>query len=524
MRKNKILSVKAGGLLVLAGFGMLMYLKNRMIPKYADDYAFSFVWDGKHHGNLAYGDQKYKRVRKLKDLAKSQLSHYLTWSGRTVAETMNQIVLMKDDKKTFDRINTGAILLQILLCAAAGSTKPGDGPDKRGTLNAPLAALLAAGYWFCTPYSVHTVFWTTGAANYSWPGILQSLFLLSYSQRYHDSGHRESAPLMALLGLLAGWSNEAGGAVALMLSSLSCLRSHKKGDDTGWMLAGAAGALVGYALLMLAPGNFRRLKIEKEYSDILPEEFNGLGNVPAQYVYTRKMFASHFKNGFLPVIARQLPLHLPVILYLLQKDVRTEEADRYLACLELAGLGVPSMLMLSPEYPVRAAYVSVLLSMTASAYALGCIPPEVLRRWERPGKYLIPLGAGIFAVNYLASLAADADLHSEIDGQIQTLLKNKAEPASVPAVSVSAFWSKLAGDRSLKDDLLQATWLDANPEDPYNKAVAAYYGTASFSAELVEEHPYRAEGREALRYSIISPLKSLIKRLKILITGYDKSF
>ncbi|MBQ5534582.1 MAG: hypothetical protein IIU07_04700, partial [Lachnospiraceae bacterium] len=99
---RKGLSGCAGGLLVLAGFGALMYLKNRMLPKYADDYAFSFIWDGKHHGNLAYGDQEYRRVRKPRDLAKSQLSHYLTWSGRTVAETMNQLVLMKDDKKFYD--------------------------------------------------------------------------------------------------------------------------------------------------------------------------------------------------------------------------------------------------------------------------------------------------------------------------------------------------------------------------------------------------------------------------------------
>ena len=168
---KKRFPVSAGGLLVLAGFGTLMYLKNRMIPKYADDYAFSFVWDGKHHGNLAYGDQEYKRVRNFKDLARSQLSHYLTWSGRTVAETMNQIVMMKDDKHLYDILNTAAILGQMLLISAAGRGK------KNGkSLTATLAALLAGGYWFGTPYSVHTVFWTTGAANYSWPELISRHF------------------------------------------------------------------------------------------------------------------------------------------------------------------------------------------------------------------------------------------------------------------------------------------------------------------------------------------------------------
>ncbi len=516
--RKKILKGSAGGILVLAGFGALMYLKNRMITKYADDYAFSFVWDGKHHGNLAYGDQEYKRVRNLKDLARSQLSHYLTWSGRTVAETMNQIVLMKDDKRIYDILNTAAILWQLLLISAAGRGK------KNGkTLTASLAALLAGGYWFGTPYSVHTVFWTTGAANYSWPGLLQSVFLLPYGRRYHDGEHRVNAPLMALLGLLAGWSNEAGGMAAASLSVISCIRSVKKGQDTGWMAAGAAGACLGYALLMFAPGNFSRLKIEKEYSDIIPEDFNGLGNVPSRYIYTRRMFLSHLKNGLIPVIIRQLPLHLPAVIYMLQKEGRTEEDERYLACLELVSLGVPVMLMLSPEYPVRAAYVSILFSAAASAFAFRHLSDETLARWEIPGKYLAFVGTGIFIINYMASLIADADLSCEIEDQIRTLIDHKDETGVIlPNVTVSDFWSQLAGDRSLKDDLLQATWLDANPDDPYNKAVAAYYGTGPFSVESVDRHPYRKKGKKARIYRIVKPCKSLGRRL-MSVFGRDRA-
>lgn len=515
---KKRFPVSAGGLLVLAGFGTLMYLKNRMIPKYADDYAFSFVWDGKHHGNLAYGDQEYKRVRNLKDLARSQLSHYLTWSGRTVAETMNQIILMKDDKHLYDILNTAAILGQMLLISAAGRGK------KNGkTLTASLAALLAGGYWFGTPYSVHTVFWTTGAANYSWPGLIQSAFLLPYSRRYHDGDHRGNAPLMAALGLLAGWSNEAGGAAAASLSVIFCIRSMKKGQGTGWMAAGAAGACLGYALLMFAPGNFSRLKIEKEYSDIIPEDFNGLGNVPSQYVYTRRMFLSHLRNGFIPVIIRQLPLHLPAVIYMLQKEGRTMEDERYLACLELVSLGVPAMLMLSPEYPVRAAYVSVLFSMTASAFAFEHLTEETRSQWKRPGKYLALIGTGAFVMNYIASLIADADLYCEIEDQIRMLIDHKGDSGVVlPNVSVSDFWSLFAGDRSLKDDLLQATWLDANPDDPYNKAVAAYYGTGPFSVESADRHPYRKKGKKARIYRIVKPCKSLGRRL-MSVFGRDRA-
>lgn len=503
------------GLLVLAGFGGLMYVKNRMIPKYADDYSFSFIWDGKHHGNLAYGKQVYKRVRSLRGLVRSQISHFFSWSGRTVAETLNQLVLMKDDKKLYDMINTGAILTQLLICAKAAAGK------KRGIpLSAPVAALLSGGYWFAAPYLIHTAFWITGAANYSWPGILQSAFLLPYAQRFFDAGHRQSPVYMGLMGLLAGWSNEAGGGIAAVLSGLSYLRSKRRMENTGWMLAGLIGVCTGYALLMFAPGNLNRVRIEKEYSDIMPEEFNGLGNVPAQYLYTKRMFMSHFRNGFLPVVLRQLPLQVPVALYLMQ-GAGKEKADlKYLTILELASLSVPSVLMLSPEFPVRAAYVSVLFSMTAAAFALERISEPALKQWEGAGKLCTFAGISFFIINYFSSLVADADLHSQIDGQIEALLKHRDEEDIIlPNVSVSAFWSFFAGDRSLKDDLLQATWLDKNPEDPYNKAVAAYYGTESFSVEDVSAHPYRQKGKKALIYSIINPLKSFLKRLRKIFSG-----
>ena len=106
---------------IFISFASLMYFKSRLTPLYADDYPYSFIWDGEDNGNLAYGNQKYRRVRNFKDLLKSQISHYKTWDGRTLAESLVQIFLAFDDKKHFDRANTLVILTQLLLCAAIGS-------------------------------------------------------------------------------------------------------------------------------------------------------------------------------------------------------------------------------------------------------------------------------------------------------------------------------------------------------------------------------------------------------------------
>ena len=210
-------ALKSGGFktgLIFAGFGAFIYLSNRMIPKLADDYAFSFVWDGESNGNLAYGVHRYRRVRTLKDLVKSQVSHYKTWSGRTVAETLNQLILMKDDKELFDRINTGVILAQLALCLWGGR-----GRISLKKISPALALTLTGGYGFGAPHIAMTSFWTTGATNYLWPGLLQSAFLLPYGLDYHDEHICCPGAVSALAGLLAGWSNEAGGGIALLMSA-----------------------------------------------------------------------------------------------------------------------------------------------------------------------------------------------------------------------------------------------------------------------------------------------------------------
>ena len=60
----------AAKIAVFAAFGGLMYVKGRILPKYADDYPYSFKWDP-GYGNLTEADQKLERVRTLKDLLES---------------------------------------------------------------------------------------------------------------------------------------------------------------------------------------------------------------------------------------------------------------------------------------------------------------------------------------------------------------------------------------------------------------------------------------------------------------------
>lgn len=516
MKTNKFKKhsgLKAG--FIFAGFGAAIFLANRVIPKIADDYPFSFIWDGKTHGNLAFGKHKYKRVRTASDLLKSQVSHYKTWSGRIVSESLNQLVLMKDDKIVYDCVNTAAILFQLFLCLWAGR-----GKVSLKKIPARLALMLSAGYWFCTPSFTVTSLWTTGAANYSWPGVLQSCFLLPYA--LHSQGRQISVPksVMALSGILAGWSNEAGGGMALAMSTFVSALEKKHGNYKNWMMPGILGAAVGYALLMLAPGNISRFKIEQEYSDILPTDLDDPSMVPPKYQYTPTMFKHYLKNSFSSVILRELPLQVPVIRYFLNKENRNLETTKFLLAMEAATFAVPTLLMFSPQFPKRAAYPGIIYAMTAAVKAADSMDgsePSIGK--NAAGMLTICAGAAL-TVNFLASLFIDADIYMQTEKQISIMRSHKdLETVTVPDIMISPFWSRLAGDRTIDEYIKGIIRFEENPEDPYNMAAAAYYGVNALKVKVPEDHPYKRKDIAGIREQVLMPVKNFFKRLKEIITG-----
>ena len=172
------------------------YVRNRLMPLYADDYAYSFIWDDKHCGNLLIPpDQPLKRVKSFRDVVRSQFSHYMTWGGRSVAHTLDQLLLM-DGKRTFNYANTAVILSQILMSARMGM-------GEKRKLDNRLLAWLGGCFWLCTPHLAGTTEWMTGALNYLWMGVLESAFTLPYSKRVFDPRHRMSKAWMGFLGVLA---------------------------------------------------------------------------------------------------------------------------------------------------------------------------------------------------------------------------------------------------------------------------------------------------------------------------------
>lgn len=513
-RRQKLIAAGA-----VAAFGGIIYLKNRLLPKYADDYPYSFIWEGDEHGNLAFGNHRYKRVRTVKDLVRSQISHYKTWDGRTVAESLVQAFLIPDKKKYFDVANTAVLMSQIAICSNLAGSRAKD------KLPAHVKALmLTSGFWACAPHLIASCFWLTGSMNYLWVGVAQSAYVLQYSRKFHDPSYSIPAPLAAFMGLMAGWSTETGAGAALMLSSMGLFYSWLRRDAKPWMVAGVAGCLSGMLLLLLAPGNRVKFSIEKDFSDTLPKDLTERlpGYVPEEYLYTPYMFKAYFKEGFLPTVLKELPLQLPVLVYLFTKKSHTKEASLYIAAMEAAALAVPAVMLLSPEYPLRSTYPSVIYLLSASVYALEQTGVDILPYSSKYFKW-IKLSAGFaLAVNVAASLITDADFFCQMEDQLREL-KNEGKDKELTfcCIMPPPFYSFLAGDRSI--DEYNCMGLGGESYDPYNKATAAYYGVRDYTVDYELDHPYEEKGMKGIIRQLIQPAQHFVRRIKEVIYNPGES-
>ena len=251
------------GLLFIAGF---VLIRNLLFPLFADDFLYLFIWDRDHGGNFCITPQcQLQRVRTLRDVVSSQRSHYLVTGGRSVAHFLDQLFL-RHGKMPFNLANTIVLLLQLFIISSLGAK--GYVP-----LEGSVLLWIAWCFWFCTPHLASICQWMTGSFNYLWMGVLQSFFVLPYGFRCSNSAFHVHPVLMALLGLLAGWSNEAGAGASFLFAGISTLRSYRLGEpDLGWMLVGLLFCLIGLLVMLFAPGNFRRVELGDAFAGGDPSE------------------------------------------------------------------------------------------------------------------------------------------------------------------------------------------------------------------------------------------------------------
>ena len=230
-------------LLCAAAVFVLMLILNIKTPLIADDFTYSFVYN------------EDRSLQNLGDVFASQYNHYFLWGGRAVVHALGQIFLLLG-KPVFNVVNSlGFVLLSLLIYLHINCFQ-----KTRVSLFVGINLLL----WFFAPAFGESTLWVIGSANYLWGMLLVLAFLLPFRlyavrQNVMQNHMVFHVIWMFLAGVLAGWTNENTGAglLAILVLMMAYFWINKLRIPK-WSVSGLLGALVGYAAMILAPGNYVR--------------------------------------------------------------------------------------------------------------------------------------------------------------------------------------------------------------------------------------------------------------------------
>jgi hypothetical protein len=259
-------------------------------------------------------------------------------------------------------------------------------PSMRRSDDALVAAIIAALVASCTPQIGPMLFYRPFTGNYTFGLALNLLWLVSYRLELTEPRAQRVwlAPLMLVLGLAAGFSNEHTGFAFIAMGALAAVVAQRRGVVRVWMIAGLVGLIAGYWLLLSAPGQHVRYSGLADQATILERitERGVAGNL--------RVFG---------LLALAMVWALPLVAIGLFDRWRTGPSALSVtarwACIAfaLAGLVCTLTLLGSPKIGPRLYFASVVLIATGLA---GWLAAQLRSRWARRAAAVVAAAALIF--------------------------------------------------------------------------------------------------------------------------------
>ena len=376
--------------LVVALIFVFILLLNILTPLLADDFSYSFGLNGK--------------LKSIKDVIDYQVNHWNTWGGRSVVHTIAQIFLLSP-KYVFNIFNPIVYVLFTLLVY-----KHVIGKEKKYDVS--LYVIINALIWFSLPAFGQNMLWLIGSCNYLWGTTLVLLFLLPFRLNI-DEDKKDNIFMiigMLLLGVLAGWTNENTAAAMLSIVVLSMIyRKYNKLKINKWNISGFIGALFGFGMMILAPGNsVRSAELASDRSFI------------AEMHHRLVEYSNHFVEYMLPLVI--LLVIIAIIGY-----YKGENKKNNLLKVLIYGVGsflaVYSMIM-SPTFPERSWMGPIIYLIIAIGMSINYLDrkEEFIKTTIKFSSIVLVLA---FAINYYSAVINTKNVYSDWNKRIDYINSEK---------------------------------------------------------------------------------------------------
>ncbi|MFA7444684.1 MAG: DUF6056 family protein [Flavobacteriaceae bacterium] len=311
-----------------------------------------------HFFTPLHSDDFSYKMRGL-DLGK-QWEHYLTWSGRLVANLISPLILLIKNKALIAIVQS----LGLIALLHYVSQLPEIISDKKSkSPNLFAFILITSLFWLYHPALGQAIFWITGSANYMWTSLIICAYLIALLNYYYKEKFSYALPFLALI---AGCTNENAVPIIIgftFLLFVSKTYINKKIDIT----LGITFILnaIGGVFLILSPGNQARL-------DRL-ESWHGVNWRGISFMDKLGRFDSNYWEYLkYPVM---FLVFLYIIIYLLQ-PIKIFNKDKKISSLSisvifaLGSFASDFMMFLSPQYPPRSMSGAFLFLLIAISFAL----------------------------------------------------------------------------------------------------------------------------------------------------------
>lgn len=289
----------------------------------------------------------------------THIHHYLTWSGRIIADYASSLILYTESQFVYSFTTAAAALAFCYFIAKTPSkTLRWEKSDYI------LVPLIFFTYWIANPNLGQTTFWIVGAANYLWTNLFVAAWLF-FIYKITTDNVKKVSPLIILLSFMAGCSNESVSPFVVMLSALTMAYEY-------WMTKSVSKnkviytlfTLIGSCTLILSPGNFVRAGDKTFwYGKSLFERIS---------IHLTERVHNHLALIWICYVV----LFLLVLLAIFNKDIRSKIDKKYIAPAILmicVGIGTVLIMFASPSYPdrvVNGTFMFFLIAISFIAYSI----------------------------------------------------------------------------------------------------------------------------------------------------------
>ncbi len=455
-------------IITLIAIYLIMLGLNFLAPLYyGDDLVYAFIWPNQFM-NIPL-PETVERVESFKDIFVSQYQHYATGNGRTIAHLFVQLFVWQG-KWLFNLVNSFVFVLLILQIHWISN----EGNISFQNLSAGKICWIFFILWSFVADFYSVYLWLSGACNYLWPIVILLFFLMPYVHKFFNIKNsfnqtNKMNVLFFCLGICAGWGNENTicWIIIVLAFWLYKLFSVKRTDN--WMVFGFVGLCVGYAFLILSPGNAVRTNY-----------------------YLENYFMSSWLNVFSIELLKERLISFGIIeclqalqwyfiltsLWTFDKNKAINQYCILVKCCCVLSLLFNITMLMTPEFPLRSGFASLVFVTIATALTMHARNVE--------GKYFGVFGYKkcltfvaciIFIVTLFGTYLGYFQIF-EYDSDLKRMIQNHKQLHKDTILEIFEYGDKEYLNKLYKmsgGHLLQAT-LSVNENHWQNVAVARYYG------------------------------------------------